>query len=85
MSPVDVRDAGEIERAITGFAARVERRPDRDVGRCGLRAHRALIITLAARHKLPTVYVSALHSARRWSDLLRAGLPRPVSARCRLR
>ena len=30
VSPVDVRDAGEIERAITAFARWLEWRPDRD-------------------------------------------------------
>jgi ABC-type uncharacterized transport system substrate-binding protein len=55
LSPVDVRDASEIERAVTAFA-------DRPNG--GLIAtasaptviHRELIIALATRHKLPTVY-----------------------------
>ena len=55
VSPVDVRDAGEIERAVAAFA------------RCsngGLIVtasalaivHRDLIIALAARHRLPAVY-----------------------------
>ena len=52
--PVDVRDAGEIERAVAAFA-RSEWRPDRDGGPAALR-HRDLIITLAARHRLPAVY-----------------------------
>ena len=30
LSPIDVRDPGEIERDITAFAQRAERRPDRD-------------------------------------------------------
>src|SRR6266436_2958312 len=55
LSPVDVRDAPEIERAITAFAGS---------GNGGLivtgsslaTRHRDLIITLAARHKLPAVY-----------------------------
>jgi ABC-type uncharacterized transport system substrate-binding protein len=55
LSPVDVRDASEIERAVTAFA-------DRPNG--GLIAtasaptaiHRELIIALATRHKLPAVY-----------------------------
>ena len=53
--PINVRDAGEIERAITNFA----RTPNG-----GLIAtasaltvtHRKLIIALAARHRLPAVY-----------------------------
>ena len=55
LSPVDVRDAAEIERAVTAFARS---------GNGGLivtasalaTRHRDLIITLAARHRLPAVY-----------------------------
>jgi putative ABC transport system substrate-binding protein len=55
LSPVDVRDAGEIERAVTAFARS---------SNCGLivtpsplaTRHRDLIIALAARHRLPAVY-----------------------------
>jgi ABC-type uncharacterized transport system substrate-binding protein len=54
LSPVEVRDAGEIERDISAFAR----------GSGGLivtvggqvNVHRELIIALAARHKLPAVY-----------------------------
>ena len=35
VSPIDVRDAGEIERAVTAFARSVEWRPDRDGKRVG--------------------------------------------------
>jgi putative ABC transport system substrate-binding protein len=55
VSPVGVRDAGEIERAITAFA----RSPNSGlvVTSSALSAlHRELIIALAARHKLPAVY-----------------------------
>ena len=55
VSPVNVRDAGEIERAVTAFA----RAPNGGliVTASGLATiHRDLIITLAARHKLPAVY-----------------------------
>ena len=55
VNPVNVRDAGEIERAVAAFA-RLEWRPDRDVERRLAAVHRDLIITLAARHKLPAVY-----------------------------
>ena len=55
LSPVDVRDAGDIERAVAAFARS---------GNGGLivtasaptSRHRDLIVTLAARHKFPTVY-----------------------------
>jgi ABC-type uncharacterized transport system substrate-binding protein len=55
LSPVNVRDAGEIERAIAASA----REPNGGLivttsGTATL--HRDLIITLAARHKLPAVY-----------------------------
>src|SRR6516225_8844149 len=54
-SPVDVRDAAEIERAITAFA----RSPNSGLivtGSAGATVHRNLIITLAAQHKLPAIY-----------------------------
>jgi putative tryptophan/tyrosine transport system substrate-binding protein len=53
--PVNVRDAGEIERAITAFA----RSPNGGLivtGSTLAAIHRDLIVTLAARHKLPSVY-----------------------------
>jgi putative ABC transport system substrate-binding protein len=55
VTPVDVRDAGEIERAVVAFA----RSPNGGliVPASGLViVHRDLIIMLAARHKLPAVY-----------------------------
>jgi ABC-type uncharacterized transport system substrate-binding protein len=59
LSPVDVRDVPEIERAVTAFAR---------AGNGGMivtasgpaALHRNLIVTLAARHKLPAVYGSHL-------------------------
>jgi putative ABC transport system substrate-binding protein len=50
-----VRDAGEIERAITAFA----QGPNGGLivtGSTLAAIHRDLIVTLAARHKLPAVY-----------------------------
>jgi len=55
VSPVDVRDGAEIERAINEFALR----PNGGlivVSNPTATAHRKLIITLAARHRLPAVY-----------------------------
>jgi hypothetical protein len=55
LRPVDVRDAGEIERAVTAFA----RSPNGGLiltGSGPSNVHRDLIITLAARHRLPAVY-----------------------------
>ena len=55
VSPVNVRDAGEIERAITAFAR--SSNGGLIVTASALAGvHRDLIITLAARHKLPAVY-----------------------------
>ena len=55
VSPVSVRDAGEIERAITAFAHDSKRGLIVTASALSV-FHRHLIITLAARHKLPTVY-----------------------------
>jgi putative ABC transport system substrate-binding protein len=55
VSPINVRDAGEIERAIAAFA----RAPNSGLivtGSALAFVHRDLIVTLAARHKLPAVY-----------------------------
>ena len=57
VSAVNVRDAGEIERAVTAFA----RSPNGGLIVTGgglAMVHRNLIITLAARHKLPAVYAA---------------------------
>jgi putative ABC transport system substrate-binding protein len=54
LSPIDMRNTGEIERAVAAFA----RAPNGGliVTAGGTSARRSLIITLAARHKLPAVY-----------------------------
>ena len=80
LTPIGVRNPDEIERDITAFARRAERRPDRDVEHVG-NSVANLIITLAARHKLPAVYPSLLRHRRR-PDFLWAR-PRPVPARSR--
>jgi putative tryptophan/tyrosine transport system substrate-binding protein len=55
LRPIDVRDASEIERAVTAFARSAN--GGLIVTGSSLTAlHRDLIITLAARHKLPAVY-----------------------------
>jgi ABC-type uncharacterized transport system substrate-binding protein len=55
VNAVDVRDASEIEPAITAFARSAN--GGLVVSGSGLaNVHRDLIITLAARHKLPAVY-----------------------------
>ena len=55
LSPVDVRDAGEIERAVAAFARGLNGGLIVTGSAPGV-AHRKLITTLAARHKLPAVY-----------------------------
>ena len=55
VSPVDVRDANEIERAVAAFA-RSANGGLIVTGSAVATTHRELIITLAARHKLPAVY-----------------------------
>jgi putative ABC transport system substrate-binding protein len=57
VSPVNTRDADEIERAVSAFA----RSPNGGLivtTGSSARGQRNLIITLAARHKLPAVYVN---------------------------
>jgi putative ABC transport system substrate-binding protein len=55
LRPVDVRDAGEIERTIAAFAQ------DSNggiivTGSPGASVHRDLIVSLAAKHRLPAIY-----------------------------
>jgi ABC-type uncharacterized transport system substrate-binding protein len=55
LSPVDVRDAGEIERGVTAFARGLNGGLI-VTGSAAAIVHRELIATLAARHRLPAVY-----------------------------
>jgi putative ABC transport system substrate-binding protein len=55
LSPVDVRDAAEIERGVTAFARSANGGLIVPGAALGL-VHRQLIATLAARHRLPGVY-----------------------------
>ena len=62
MSPVDIRNAGEIDRAVTLFA----RSSDGGliVTSSGVaNVHRPMIITLAARLRLPAVYPNRVFAA----------------------
>jgi putative tryptophan/tyrosine transport system substrate-binding protein len=56
LTPVNVRDPGEIERAVTTFA-RSANGGLITTGSAATALHRDLIIALAARHKLPAVYI----------------------------
>jgi putative ABC transport system substrate-binding protein len=55
LSPIDVRDAPEIERAVGAFAG-IPNGGLVVTGSPSSTIHRDLIIALAARHKLPAVY-----------------------------
>jgi putative tryptophan/tyrosine transport system substrate-binding protein len=55
LKPIELRDANEIERAVTAFAQSPTAGLIVVVSAASL-THRELIITLAARHRLPTVY-----------------------------
>jgi putative ABC transport system substrate-binding protein len=55
VSPFGVRDAGEIERAITGFA-QSSNGGLIVTGNAPAAVHRDLIVSLAAQHRLPAVY-----------------------------
>jgi ABC transporter substrate binding protein len=59
VSSIDFRDVGEVEHAITAFA----RAPNGGLilTGTGSGARRELIITLAARHRLPAVYPFPFH------------------------
>jgi ABC-type uncharacterized transport system substrate-binding protein len=55
VTPINVRDAGEIEHGVTAFA----RSPNSGLivtGPAVMVVHRDLIVALAARHRLPAVY-----------------------------
>ena len=60
VSSINVRDAGEIERAVTAFARYLN--GGLIVTSSALAVfHRELIIALAARHKLPAIYYRQLY------------------------
>jgi len=62
LSPVDARDAGEIERAVTAFARHSSGGLIVTASPVATR-HRELIITLAARHRLPATYPYRYYAA----------------------
>jgi putative ABC transport system substrate-binding protein len=62
VNPINMRDTGEIERAIAAFA----RSPNGGLivtASGAANIHRDLIVTLAARHKLPAVYYERFFAA----------------------
>ena len=60
VNPINVRDAGEIERALTAFA----RGSNGGIivpGSALANVHRDLIVALAARHRLPAAYANRVY------------------------
>jgi putative ABC transport system substrate-binding protein len=70
VSPVNVRDEGEIDRAIVAFA-RGANGGLIVTGSALAQVHRKLIVTLAARYKLPAVYFDRLFGERNQRNALR--------------
>jgi putative ABC transport system substrate-binding protein len=62
VTPIDVRDDGEIERAITAFARGVNGGLIVTASGSAL-SHRHLIATLAARHRLHAIYAGRHYAA----------------------
>jgi len=62
VNPIDMRDAGGIERAVATFAHAPNGGLVLTGNAAGVR-HRDLIITLAARHKLPAIYFERFFAA----------------------
>jgi len=60
LTPVGVRDAGEIERAIAAFARGSNGGLILVGPTSSVQPHRDLIVALAARHRLPAVYANRL-------------------------
>jgi putative ABC transport system substrate-binding protein len=62
LTPIDLRDAGEIERAIAAFAHQANGGLIM-IAAARAELHRKLIITLAVRHRLPAIYPFHYHVA----------------------
>ena len=62
VSAINMRDAGEIERAITAFAGSPNGGLILTASALAV-VHRELIIALAARHKLPAIYYRRYYAA----------------------
>jgi putative ABC transport system substrate-binding protein len=75
----DVRDAGEIERAVTTFA-QGSNGGLIVTGSPGAISHRTLIVALAARHRLPAVYPGRYFAVLRRSHPQRREARRPAGA-----
>ena len=84
LRPIDVRDAGEIERALADFARAPNGGLIVPLSTSAI-AHRERIVALAARHRLPAIYPSRLDAAGGGLISYGPDVARPVSARGRLR
>jgi len=62
LRPVNLRDAGELERSINAFAQAANGGLV-VTGSPAATAHRDLIVSLAARHRLPAIYYSSFYCA----------------------
>jgi putative tryptophan/tyrosine transport system substrate-binding protein len=82
LSPIDVRDAGEIEREITAFARSSNGGLIVPAGPLAT-LHRELIITLAARHQVPSAAASDASIARSAVPSMNGSPRRPGCARPR--
>jgi ABC-type uncharacterized transport system substrate-binding protein len=60
LRPIDTRDPSEMERAVAGFASEPNGGLIASTG-AGVMQHRELIVTLAARHRLPAIYAYRSH------------------------
>ena len=69
VSPINVRDAGEIERAVAAFARSANGGLIVPASALAARSSRS-DLALAARHKLPAVYFDRAFVDRRRPDLL---------------
>src|SRR6516165_8557982 len=68
VSPVGMRDAGEIERAVVDFARPANGGLIVTTG-ASVSVHRDLIVTLAVKHKLPAVYAYRILKGEKPGDL----------------
>jgi len=60
LRPIETHDAGQIERAVVAFASEPNGGLIAATGG-GVINHRALIVALAARHRLPAIYAYRSH------------------------
>ena len=84
LTPVGLGDAGEIERAVAAFARTSNGGLIVTPSALAI-VHRDLIITLAARHRLPAIYLPAVFPTAAACSLTGLTTLEPLPPRCRLR